>query len=599
MTNLTSGYPPRRKGVKANLRDKKYLNPKEPFGERWSNECQHAFDAIIHKLTSSPVLGYADPRLPYMLHTDASTIGLGAALYQEQKGTLRVIAYASRGLSCSEARYPAHKLEFLALKWAITEKFHDYLYGNSFTVITDNNPLTYLLTTAKLDATSYRWLAALSTFTFDIKYRAGRQNVDADGLSRRHHGALEDDAASQEESQRIDQFTSRLLTSINKHELVTSEIVKAACQRHTVRQTRELSPFFGYVESIAIHAEAIPAVFEEDESQNGVLTVPKYSESDLMKLQREDPVISKVISLMESNNLPADHTADSLEERSILREWKRLQMQSGLLYRTRGCEGQTLFQLVLPGVLRPIVLKNLHDDMGHLGIDRTLELTRSRFYWPKMAADVEKKVKTCERCVRRKSQPDKAAPLVNIQTTRPMELVCMDFLSLEPDSHNTKDILVITDHFTKYAVAIPTRDQKASTVAKTLWEHFLVHYGFPERLHSDQGRDFESNTIKELCALAGIRKVRTSPYHPRGNPVERYNRTLLSMLGTLKTKEKTQWRDHVKPLTHAYNCTRSDVTGFSPYELMFGRQPRQRVQFTFSVCKELKISSGGKLSSCY
>lgn len=201
--------------------------------------------------------------------------------------------------------------------------------------------------------------------------------------------------------------------------------------------------------------------------------------------------------------------------------------------------------------------------MGHLGIERTLELTRSRFYWPKMAADVERKVKTCERCVRRKTQPDKAAPLVNIKTTRPMELVCMDFLSLEPDSHNTKDILVITDHFTKYAVAIPTRDQKASTVAKTLWEHFLGHYGFPERLHSDQGRDFESHTIKELCSLAGIRKVRTSPYHPRGNPVERYNRTLLSMLGTLKDKEKIQWRDHVKPLTHAYNCTRNDVTGFS------------------------------------
>lgn len=92
-----------------------------------------------------------------------------------------------------------------------------------------------------------------------------------------------------------------------------------------------------------------------------------------------------------------------------------------------------------------------------------------------------------------------------------MELVCMDFLSLEPDSHNTKDILVIMDHFTKYAVAIPTKDQKASTIAKTLWEHILLHNGFPERLHSDQGKDFKSHTIKELCALAGICKVRTSP----------------------------------------------------------------------------------------
>uniref|UniRef100_A0A8C6WVQ7 Gypsy retrotransposon integrase-like protein 1 n=1 Tax=Neogobius melanostomus TaxID=47308 RepID=A0A8C6WVQ7_9GOBI len=221
--------------------------------------------------------------------------------------------------------------------------------------------------------------------------------------------------------------------------------------------------------------------------------------------------------------------------------------------------------------------------MGHLGAERTLELIRSRFYWPKMSHDVESKIKSCPRCVKRKSQPDKAAPLVNIQTNRPMELVCMDFLSIEPDSHNCKDILVITDHYTKYATAIPTRDQKALTVAKCLWEQFFVHYGFPERLHSDQGRDFESQVVKELCALVGTKKVRTSPYHPRGNPVERYNRTLLSMLGTLKDKEKSRWREYVRPLTHAYNCTRSDVTGFSPYELMFGRQPRLPIDIAFGL----------------
>ena len=93
----------------------------------------------------------------------------------------------------------------------------------------------------------------------------------------------------------------------------------------------------------------------------------------------------------------------------------------------------------------------------------------------------------------------------------------------------------------------------------------------------------ESQLIRELCTLAGITKVRTSPYHPRGNPVERFNRTLLGMLGTLKEKEKSHWRNHVKPLTHAYNCTKNDVTGFTPYELMFGRQPRLPVDITFCL----------------
>uniref|UniRef100_A0A3P9JPF0 Gypsy retrotransposon integrase-like protein 1 n=1 Tax=Oryzias latipes TaxID=8090 RepID=A0A3P9JPF0_ORYLA len=221
--------------------------------------------------------------------------------------------------------------------------------------------------------------------------------------------------------------------------------------------------------------------------------------------------------------------------------------------------------------------------MGHMGIERTLDLVRQRFFWPKMAVDVENTIKTCGRCVRRKTLMEKAAPLVNIRTSRPLELLCMDFLTLEPDSSNTKDILVLTDHFTKFAVAIPTANQKAGTVAKCLWNEFMVHYGIPERIHSDQGPDFESKLIKELCEVAGIKKSRTTPYHPRGNPVERFNRTLLGMLGTLENKQKSQWKQHVKPLVHAYNCTKNEVTGFTPYELLFGRCPRLPVDLAFGL----------------
>uniref|UniRef100_A0A672F450 Integrase catalytic domain-containing protein n=1 Tax=Salarias fasciatus TaxID=181472 RepID=A0A672F450_SALFA len=203
-----------------------------------------------------------------------------------------------------------------------------------------------------------------------------------------------------------------------------------------------------------------------------------------------------------------------------------------------------------------------------------------------MFIDVEKKVRTCERCVRRKARAEKTAPLVNIHTSRPLELICIDYLSLEPDGRGTKNILVITDHFTKYAIAVPTADQKAKTVAKTLWNSFFVHYGMPERIHSDQGRDFESALIKELCQLLGIKKTRTTPYHPRGNPVERFNRTLLEMLGTLQEEDKVKWRDFVQPLVHSYNCTKNDTTGFSPYQLMFGRQPNLPIDVAFGLSPE-------------
>ena len=151
---------------------------------KWEQSQQNAFDKLVEALTHPPILAYANYQLPFIVHTDASGSGLGAVLYQRQGGTDRVIAYASRSLKLSERHYPAHKLEFLPLKWAVTKKFSDYLYGCQFQVFTDNNPLTYVQTTANLDATGHRWLAALSSYDFTIKYRSGMSNADADGLSR-------------------------------------------------------------------------------------------------------------------------------------------------------------------------------------------------------------------------------------------------------------------------------------------------------------------------------------------------------------------------------------------------------------------------------
>ena len=115
----------------------------------WTDECQEAFEKLKDACTDTPILAYADYEKPFRLNTDASEKGLGAVLYQTQEdGTQRVIAYASRSLSKTERNYDAHKLEFLALKWSVTECFHEYLYGGKFDVYTDNNPLTYVLTTA-------------------------------------------------------------------------------------------------------------------------------------------------------------------------------------------------------------------------------------------------------------------------------------------------------------------------------------------------------------------------------------------------------------------------------------------------------------------
>jgi transposase InsO family protein len=160
----------------------------------------------------------------------------------------------------------------------------------------------------------------------------------------------------------------------------------------------------------------------------------------------------------------------------------------------------------------------------------------------------------------------------------------MDFLSIEDGKGGVGNILVITDHFTKYAQAYPTTNQTAHSTAKVLFENVVLHYGFPEQLHSDQGRNFESNVIQNLCKLANVKKSRTTPYHPMGNGItERFNRTLLGMLRSLSEDEKKKWKNYLQPLVHAYNCSKHSTTGYSPFYLMFGRKPRLAIDVIFGI----------------
>ena len=176
-----------------------------------------------------------------------------------------------------------------------------------------------------------------------------------------------------------------------------------------------------------------------------------------------------------------------------------------------------------------------------------------------------------------------------------MGKICIDFLLLERSKGGQENILVIIDHFTRYAQAFPTRNQLAKNTAKVLFENFIVHYGFPARIHSDQGSNFESNLIKELCSLVEIEQSRTTSYHPMGNGmVEKFNQTLLNILGTLEDHQKTDWKSFDAPLVHAYYSTRHDSTRFSPHFLMFGRQPRLSIDAYLGLKSPGEHTSGAK-----
>lgn len=426
LTDLTKGYPPVKSQSKA-VQKGKYYSESEPFGERWDQRCTEAFHNIIYCLTHAPVLAYADPAKPYVLHVDASLSGLGAVLNQEHPEGLRPVAYASRKLSAAERHYPIHQLEFLALKWAVVDKFHDYLYGAKFTVRTDNNPLTYVLTSAKLSATGHRWLAALATYDFSLRYKPGRHNIDADVLSR-----------YPPPNDLLQEWVD-----------LPSSGVRAICQLADTHYSNESCGRL--VDHLGATPEVIPSVFVCP-VQLEMGHREQLSNYDLRLAQEQDPIIGPVKQEVEKGHVLTTTKRSNPIETILRQQSAKLNIRQSLLYRiTKSIYGRERQQLVLPEKYRAQVLHSLHDESGHLGIERTTELCKDRFYWPRMNKDVEQYVKECGRCITRKTLPQRSAYLNHITSSGPLDLVCIDFLSIEPDSKGVSNILVITDHFTRYA----------------------------------------------------------------------------------------------------------------------------------------------------
>lgn len=555
---LTTGDPRKKKRG-----GKRSWTPEPPF--LWTADCEHAFQALKERLTTAPVLGYPDYSLPFILQTDASGEGLGAVLVQVQGGAERVIAFASRGLSPAETRYPAHKLEFLALKWAVTDKFYDHLYGRKFSVLTDNNPLKYVMSSAKLDATGQRWVSRLAGFEFDVQYRRGQSNANADALSR---------MSTQEVTEALQTFPQQVRSSEPQDGMGQPTQSPA-------------SPILQGTSASTV-SDSEPPRSNEPYRDVGTESLPPMTKQEIRAGQKEDPVIGPVLHFRSLDKKPSRSERISGGEQVclLLKEWRRLIIREGIMYRRiRDDQRGVVEQLVLPEKLRESVKTALHDDSGHLGFERTVQLIRERFHWPRMFQEIKVWCEQCERCCLRKTPTACVrAPLVSIHSSAPMELVCVDFLTLEKSRGGIENVLIVTDHFSRYAQAYPTKDQKANTVARVLWRNFFCRFGFPAKLHADQGRNFESAVVKELCKCTGITKTHTTPYHPQGNgTTERFNRTLMNMLGTLEPHLKPRWHEHLDALTHAYNCTRHDSTGYAPYFLMFGRHPRLPVDLIFGL----------------
>ncbi|XP_032367401.1 uncharacterized protein LOC116686492 [Etheostoma spectabile] len=575
----------------------------------WTPECQRAFDQLREALLTTPVLAYADFSQPFRLYTDASLDGLGAVLAQVQKGRERVIAYASRSLQPTERNdqnYSSFKLELLALKWAVTEKFKDYLYGAEFTVFTDNNPLVHL-ETARLGAVEQRWAAQLANFRYVIKYRPGAQNKNADALSRLPEvqdqtpflagGAVVEEPPGAERQDSMPPLTSGAVVE----EQSWADRQAGDPELRLIRQRKEQglppletnrrdSPYGpqspGTATGVALFISRMNRRRKGCRRLlNSLLSLKhvKLAEGSSVTTYTDSRIqVSAALPHPARGLLHTLQPGDFVVIRNFRREnWQSKRWQGpfqvllvthssedgilGRLHRETGTGGE-VFQVVVPKRETKEVWGMYHDKMGHPSGERTLTTLQRRCYWPRMNEDVREWTAACPQCVCAKAGAEVKVPLLPILTSYPFEVVGVDYLSLGRPEDRHPYILVITDLFSKYALAVPTRDQSANTTAQALYNHLIQTFGCPERILTDRGATFESSVMKELCQLYGCLKSRTTAYHPQGNGAcERFNQTLLGLLNSLEEVSQAQWPSRLPALVQAYNNTLHSTTGMTPH----------------------------------
>lgn len=363
------------------------------------------------RLVHAPTLALANFSLPFILEVDASHLGPGTVLSQEQDGKVHPVEYASRSLSPVEKNYSSMKLEFLAMKWATMEKFWEYLWGQQWVVWINNTPLSHL-ETANLGTTEHRWIVELSAYNYTIWYCYGRSNQNADSLSRQSHegpDARRTTAAGTAISFLVQQVTRR-----DENFLVT---------------------------------------------QAAISVFPFRTPAEVRILQDVDPTISALLSFLREQKLSRAEVREALPEctKVLLRQWDRIEVGDLLYHRIhRPDGGEEICQLLLPECLKDMVLQQLHNDHGHQRIEQITELVRQRCYWPRMGEESKQWCRQCQLCtVAKISQSKLHAPMGHLLASHTNQILAVDFTLLEPSRDGKEHVLIMIDVFSKFTQAVP------------------------------------------------------------------------------------------------------------------------------------------------
>jgi transposase InsO family protein len=545
------------------------------FAATWaaSPEYCDAWQQLRACIASDQVLALPDWDKEFFLATDASLVGMGAALcQQDEQGRLKPVVFLSRKWTSAERNYHSLEREAHAVVVAVS-KLRYYLLGRKFTLLTDAMPLRQLFGLVPWDPQVRqsprlgRWALSLANFEFEVIHVPGPKMVVADYLSRLNNDSVPDD-------------------QVEKN--------YANPWRCTSWDTRHLP-------------DLATARREPVDSVTGCYLSPpeKWTPSVLSEWQQDDPILAILIRVASKQLGSEEGKAELLQvinstqptdrRRKVLRDnWGGINfpdfvLVDNVLYR-RTEAGR---QLVLPLPLRRLVLEYKHEGehAGHPGVTRTVQRIASLYWWPRMRQDVEAYVQGCEDCKRVKPLRQRwkygltgALPLV----FRPFERLSFDILTIESRAEFPY-LLVVLDHATRYLITVPLATESHAEVAEALYTHVIERYGPPSVMLSDRG--FESEVMTELFKTFGVRHVRTSPYHPQTNGAnERINSTILTYLRALGAQAGQDWTHLLGAATYAYNTTYQTGIATIPYFLMFGRWPTDNVDLAITDLLELNAT---------
>lgn len=507
---------------------------KQQASFKWTPQRESSFNALRLSLMIHPVLIFPDFSQPFVLQTDASDVGIGAILAQkDSQGHEHVVSYYSRVLSPAESHYSTFEKETLAAV-AACHHFRIYLLPRPFDLYTDNSALTYILRMKEPNARVTRWILQLQEYHFSIHYRPGTANANADALSR---------------PPVVDRYP-----------------VLSNAQDFEVNSHNTFS-----------HHDKCNS-FTSSHLSIGAIVLPGYANNTLREQQLLIPTWKALIEYLETGKPPPDPAQHHL----VMSLAPQYELIKGVLHQCiippRGHEGEVYCRICLPPEARPAALIAAHVDAqsGHQGQQRTYAKLFRNYYWPRMYTECEKFCEQCNICQEMKTSRRKGAGLMQpILASYPWHKVEVDAVTMLPETLvGNRHLIVFTDIFSKYVEAFPVRDLTTETFAKLFVDQIICRHGCPVELISDQGGNFLSKLVLAICAVLSIRKISTTPYHPRTNgQVERLNHSLIQILRTLLQNDTSNWDEHIPSLCYAYNTMEHSTTKFSPFFLLYGRDP--------------------------